>query len=343
MKCGVGDYSSKLAKELADNGNEIYVITSIKASNNFDGVQVFNIIENWDKSSRKSIIKILKEIKPDIVNIQYPSQEYKDAYYIFNILPLIIKLKIKCKLTETIHEYDLEPLSKKRKIRYYLNFKLMSKVVVVEEFFKNLIKKDFKSVEVDYIQISSNISRVILSAEEKKEIKNKLKLNAKNVISYFGFISEQKGIENLLKCISKMEDTQLLILSELDKNNEYHKKILNLIEELNLKDKIKITGFLEDEKVVAKYLSATDLCVLPFKNGVQKRNGSFLAAYNQFIPIITTTTQAYNDENGVYYVKCNEEDELLHKIKKVLSKKENILREELNWKKVAKEYVNVFK
>ena len=44
MKCGVGDYCSKVAKELAKNGHEIYVITSKKASPEVEGLKVFNII-----------------------------------------------------------------------------------------------------------------------------------------------------------------------------------------------------------------------------------------------------------------------------------------------------------
>lgn len=343
MKCGVGDYCSKLAKELVNNENEIYVITSTKAISNIEGVKVFNIVDNWDKSSTKKIITTLKSIKPDVVNIQYPSNEYKDAYYIFNILPLIIKLKIRCKLTETIHEYDLEDLSKKRKVRYYCNFMIMNKIIVVEDFFKDAIKRDFKRAKVEYIQISSNISRVILDENEKYKIRNTLGLKAKHIVSYFGFISESKGIEILLKSISKMNDIQLLILSELNKENEYHNQILNLIKDLNIEDKVKITGFLEDEKDVAKYLSSTDLCVLPFRNGVQKRNGSFLAAYNQFIPIITTSSKKQIDDDGVYYIECNNEEVLQEKMERVLSEKNKISRKELNWERVAKQYMEVWK
>jgi len=92
--------------------------------------------------------------------------------------------------------------------------------------------------------------------------------------------------------------------------------------------------------LVAKYINATDLCVLPFVDGVQKRNSSFLATYNQHIPIITTSTNSMKDEKGIYYVRCNNEDELLEKINYVLEHKpKEILREELNWENVASKYI----
>lgn len=342
MKCGIGDYCSKLAIELANQGNEVSVITSTKASNDFKNINVYNIVDNWDRSNTKRIISKLKEINPDIVNIQYPSDEYKNHYYIFNILPFIIKIRIRCKLTETIHEYDLTKLSKQRKIRYFFNFILMNKVIVVEEIFKTLIKNDFKKVNVNYIPISSSIPKIELSEKEKDDIKDKLGFKEKNVISYFGFVNEQKGVESLLKAISCIEDTQLLFLSELDSNNNYHKEILELIEELDIKNKIIITGFMESELEVARYLSASDVCILPFTNGLKKRNSSFLAAYNQNIPIITTSSENDQDKDGIYFVACNNTDELTKKIKVILEKNEKVNREELNWKRVAEQYINTF-
>ena len=343
MICGVGDYTNKLATELAkDDNNEIFVITSTKASNNFKKIKVFNIVEKWDKSSTKVIIKKLKEIKPDVVNIQYPSDEYNDAYYIFNILPIIIKFKIRCKLTETIHEYDTEPLSPQRKIRYFFNFILMHKVIVPEKKFVDLIRKDFKKAKVDFIRISSNIPRTKITKAEVSNLKKKLKISSDHLISFFGFINYKKGLEILLECLPEIKNTTLLLVGDLNKTNEYQKKILEMINKNKIKNKIVITGFLENELDVARYLSISDVCVLPFVEGVQERNGSFLAAYNQFIPVITTDAEK-KDENGIYYVKPNDKKALLNKIDFVLKNKNTFDRQELSWTNVAKEFVDSIK
>ena len=343
MKCGVGDYCCKLAKELAKNKkNEIYIITSTKASNKIEGIKVLNIIEKWNITSSKKIVKALKEIKPDIVNIQYPSNEYENVHYCFNILPLIIKMKIRCKLTETIHEIDLKHISIKSILKYKLNFMIMSKIIVVEHVYKDFIKKYFKKIKVEYISISASIPRVMINANEREEIRRNLEINQPKVISFFGFINEKKGIEKLLNALSKIDNVQLLIIGELNKENEYHKSILKQIETLKIEDKIKLTGYIESEEIVAKYLNATDLCVLPFTEGIQSRNSSFLAAYNQLIPIITTIKNKIKDEDGIFYVECNNEEELIERIKNVLQKNIIISRKELNWKSVAEKYINAF-
>ncbi len=293
MKCGVGDYCKKIAEELTKKGNEVYIITSKKASNKSNILNIYNIIEKWDNSAIQKILDKLQEIKPDIVNIQYPSDEYKNNLSM-NILPIKIKKIIKCKVTATIHEYEC--FTWKRRIRNYLNFKNLDKIIVVEKEFIDLIKKDFKKKDIVHIPISSNIPRSKLTNEGKEELLKKYGLLNKKVISYFGFSVPSKGIEYLLNCVAKLNDTVILFINQLDPNNEYHKSLLELIDKLNIKEKVIITGFLDDENAVADLLSISNVCVLPFTEGVKTRNGSFLAAYNQQIPIITTSTKE-NDKN----------------------------------------------
>lgn len=342
MMCGVGDYTNKLAMELAkDKNNEIFVITSNKASNNFKNIKVFNIVDKWNKSSTKTIINKLKEIKPDVVNIQYPSDEYDSAFFIFIILPLMIKLNIKCKLTETIHEYE-ETLSTKGKIKFFFNFRMVQKIIVPEKKFVDFIHNDFKRVKVDFIRISSNIPRTILTKNEILELKKKLNISSDYLVSFFGFINRKKGFEKIIECLPKLKNTSLLLVRNLNESDEYQKNIIELIDKYNVKDKIIITGFLEKEQDVAKYLSISDVCVLPFTEGIQERNGSFLAAYNQLIPVITTGKDK-NDENGIYYVKPGDEKELLNKITYVLKNKNTFDRPELSWATVAKEFLDSIK
>ncbi|MCI8620632.1 MAG: glycosyltransferase [Clostridia bacterium] len=255
-----------------------------------------------------------------------------------NILPNKIKKEINCKISATIHEYECFTL--KRKIRNYLNFKNLDKIIVAEEEFIGRIKKDFKKADVRYIEISSNIPRSKITKEEREVLKEKYKLNNSKVISFFGFALPSKGIEQLLRIISKLDDVKLLFINELDKNNEYHMSLLKLIKDLNIEERVIITGFLE-EKDVSDMISISDVAILPFTDGVKSRNGSFLASYNQNIPVITTAFDR-NDENGIYYVEPKDEEKLLEKTKKVLNEKQEIIRKELTWELVCKKYIESF-
>lgn len=346
MKCGVGDYTSVLAEELAKHGNEVHVITSKRAdSNKSKNVRVHNIVEVWKLRAIPSIIKEIKRIKPDVVNIQYPSNEYYRRCV--SLLPPIIKDIIKCRVTITIHEYDYFNMKEKKslrdKIRLYLNFYKLDRVITVEEKFIDRIKADYSKADIVHIPISSNIPKSDASEEELEKIKIKFGLKGKKVISYFGFAVPVKGIEYLFNCIKKLDDnTRLFFINELNPNNEYHETLLNLIETLGIKDKIIITGFYDDAKDIANMLSASDVCILPFVNGLKTSNGSFLAAYNQKTKIITTSKNTPKDSDGIYYVTPENEEELLQKIKFVLEDRTEFNRPELTWDKVRESFMKAF-
>lgn len=340
MKCGVGDYTHRLAEELAKAGNEVHIITSKKADPKSNTLNIHNIMNEWGFSELKLITNILKEINPDVVNVQYPSNEFKNNYMV-GYLPMHIKKKIKCKVIVTIHEYAC--LYLKTKIKYNLTFSNTDKIIVAEESFIHLIKENFKKVNIEYVPISSNIPRSEITKEKKNKLFQKYNLKDKKVISYFGFAVESKGIENLFYSISKINNAKLLFIGELKEDNEYHQSLRKLMEELGIKDNVEITGFLEDEKDVADLLKISDVCVLPFTEGVKKRNGSFLAAYNQEIPIVTTSKDEKDkDDNGIYYAKPNNKVELLEKIEKSLANEEEIKRETLTWERVAESYIRSF-
>ena len=137
------------------------------------------------------------------------------------------------------------------------------------------------------------------------------------------------------------EDVKLLYIGKLDEKNEYEKGLLELMDKLNIKDKVTITGLFDDEKDVADLLQISNLCVLPFTDGVQTRNGSFLAAYNQKLPVITTSV-GKEDYQGIYYVEPKNQKQLLKKIEEVLEYKQEFERDELTWENVAKEYMKNF-
>ena len=346
MKCGVGDYTSVLAEELAKKGNEVHVITSNRAnSTKSDKVIVHNIVKVWKLMAIPSIIKELKKIKPDIVNIQYPSDEYFRRCV--SLLPPIIKDIIRCKVTITIHEYDYFNMKEKKslrdKIRLYLNFYKLDKVITVEKKFIKRIKDDYAKANIVHIPISSNIPKSDASKEELEKIKKGLGLEGKKILSYFGFAVPVKGIEYLFRCMPKLdENVKLLFINELNYENEYHKSLLDLIEKLNIKNRVIITGFYDDAKDIANMLSVSNVCVLPFINGLKTSNGSFLAAYNQKIKIITTSKSNQKDENGIYYVKPENEEELLEKIKFALNNEEKIERKALTWDSVVDSFIKAF-
>lgn len=348
MKCGIGDYTYNIALELTKFNVEVHIITSIKANvYSNDKMIIHNVVEEWTFKSSSIIMKTLTNISPDIVHIQYPSDEYGKSFFI-NLLPKIIKNKLNVKVVETVHEYLNYTI--KGRVRNLINYIYSDKVIVVEKEYNRLIKSFLpiisKKIDIKYIPIASNIPVSKLTIEGIKLKRDELCNNSENIISFFGFINELKGIEVLIEAISMIKkinkDIKLLIIGNLDYNNYYHAKILKMIEDFELTENIIMTGFLESPEEVADYLKISDCAVFPFKNGVSERNGSFLAAHNQNIPIITTSLNNSYNKDGIFYLKNVTCDSLYKEIVNVINNKSNINRDILEWDNIVEKHYELY-
>ena len=118
---------------------------------------------------------------------------------------------------------------------------------------------------------------------EKEEAKRKLNLTERNLILFFGFIRDYKGLDVLLKALSKVEVDQLrlIVAGEFYSDKD---KYLRLIDELGIKDKVYLfTDFIPTSDV-KYYFSASDAVILPYKDATQ--SGIVQIAMNFRKPVI---------------------------------------------------------
>jgi glycosyltransferase involved in cell wall biosynthesis len=71
-------------------------------------------------------------------------------------------------------------------------------------------------------------------------------------------------------------------------NVAYAQRVEALIDELGLSERVMWTGYTPQEEVSANLL-ASDICVLPYRDGASFRRGSFMAALVHGLPIVTTS------------------------------------------------------
>lgn len=348
MKCGVGDYTFNLVKELSNLSNDVHVITSKNVTvENENKFKIHNIVQDWSFKEKENILNQIRLINPDIVHIQYPSEQYGKSMFV-NLLPMLIKRKFNVKIVETVHEYL--HYTAKGKLRNLVNYKFADNIIVVEKQYikkiKEFLPRISNKLDIHHIPITSNIPLSTLNEKECKSLKSHLGLYDEKVIVYFGFINELKGFETLLKSIYELKKAfksiKLLVLSELDKTKEYHKKIIDMIENLGLTEDIIITGFITSPKDVSDYIKICDLAVLPFKEGVSERNGSFLAIYQQGIPIVTTTKEVCKNQNGVYYTEPDNVEAIVRFSNEILNCNKKNKIELLSWEKIAQNHIDIY-
>lgn len=308
--CSVSDAVVKIAKGLIDRGIEVAVLTSDRSPshiNSMNGkrVEVLNIIAEWSFRELPTIMNRIKSWRPDVIHIQYPTEDYGRNWMPY-FLPTLLFLK-RYKVVQTWHETT--------RFRFLPNLFSIDSLIVVEPDFKKKLRKRYKWAmflkRIQFIQIVSNIDRVILSEKERQDVRLHWVDNDSSLVVFLGFVYPGKGFEKIFDLADPSSDT-LVVIGELDfQNNEYHARFKNLIESERWTGRVKLTGYLAGQDV-AKIVAAADAVLCPFDSGMRVNNGTVLAGRAQGTFVLTTETKSrgYLAAQNMYVADCSDLSEM---------------------------------
>jgi glycosyltransferase involved in cell wall biosynthesis len=147
------------------------------------------------------------------------------------------------------------------------------------------------------IPIGSNITPSLASGYHRDAHRAQWGISSEELLlGYFGFLHKSKGGEDLIEALGLLVreglPVQLLMIggrvgSSDPTNRAYAERVQKLISDLALTDRVHWTGYVSSQQVSAA-LFASDLCVLPYRDGVSLRRGTLLASLAHGRPIITT-------------------------------------------------------
>lgn len=368
MRCGVGDYTSCLGEELSRLNAEVSIITTCdagvidvikRASGNNKGLSVLPIMRQWNFREGFFLIERIKSISPDIVHIQYPTRTYGWRVMV-NLLPIFLRLFYnRGSVITTLHEFSIAHILRKISVMSLIFFS--RKIIVPTVTEKRVITRTFPFLgsKIKVIPVGSNIKMYFTKELSRISTRQKFGIDEDEfLLSYFGFINKSKGIELLLEAVKNIlahgYKTKLLIIGELASDNKYHQAVKQLAEDLRITDKIIWSGFCKDEDA-SVYLGGSDLCVLPFTDGVSFRRGSFLAAITHCLPVVTTVGDELPDElknrENVLLVKTGDVSGLTNAIGELLMSKElrhklskgaEDLASRFSWQMIALKTISVY-
>lgn len=108
------------------------------------------------------------------------------------------------------------------------------------------------------------------------------------VLAYFGYVYSMKGMETLLAAFGNLpSNTRLLVIGQAE--DGYLKQLQEASRLAGGADRVMWLGHCDAEELSASlFLSAADMCVLPFNDGVRLNNSSFAVAASHGLPIVTT-------------------------------------------------------
>lgn len=355
--CGVGDYSYRLCNALSKNGIEVAVFTSKIKELNFRlfNFKAFPLMDGWLLSEVKPLIKEIRSFNPDIIHIQYPGRQYSSRAVYF--LPLIFQLYFpQKKIIITLHEFSF--------VTGFLRYKHLfsaicaDAVIVVNSFYSQDICKiaPWMHKKIYHVRIGPGILPFGKNINHSS-LRESLGVSKNDVLlSYFGFVNPDKGIDDLIKSLGKLNAGfafKLLLIGEKAFNSEYHKYLDRLIQEENLQGKVIWTGYVTPEEV-SQYLQVTDIAVFPFTEGVCEKRSSLHTAVAHGLPTVTTLNHRITPEfyhNLLPLAKPGNPDSLAEVLGNLMASQElrnkySLLAQELtkyySWDIIADETIKVY-
>jgi glycosyltransferase involved in cell wall biosynthesis len=280
MPSGVGDYVGELARALRDRV-ELTIVTTRDAAVDpalCPGAKVLPIVAGWGISDLKPIARAIASESPDIFHQQYPSfmGGPTNRALLSNLLAPWLKLKWPSKpLLTTFHEYGER--RRRWRMRAYPNLRWSDALITITARDAAILAA--RKAKVHRIPIMSNIP-AHPSAPARF---------SRPTIAYFGFLEPLKGFEDFIAVAALLGDGyDYLVLGGFHPDrNPYHRGLKEQVRAARLEAVFRFAGHQGREEVAAA-LAASHCALLPFREGVSERRGSFLAAVVQGTPVVTT-------------------------------------------------------
>jgi glycosyltransferase involved in cell wall biosynthesis len=293
---GVGDYTRELAGALAALGVEVHVITN-RASGTMrnSNFVVHPIIRSWSFPALFQIRFLTRALNLDVLDLQYQAAAYGLSAPI-HFLPHVVGVRT----VVTFHDLRLPYLFPKagrlRRAAVTHLARAAWGVIATDPADEADLRRRGIS-RVWQVPIGSNIAPAPPPDYDRTAWRTRLGLAPNDfLLGYFGFLSETKGADTLLSAlaalVSRKVRAKLVLIGGSREvlspaNADFDARLEKLIARYDLTDRILRTDFVAPPEVSA-HLLACDAVVLPYRDGVSFRRGSFMAALAHGCPVITT-------------------------------------------------------
>ncbi|MBN1639884.1 MAG: glycosyltransferase family 4 protein [Anaerolineae bacterium] len=309
MQGGVGDYTREMARAFTTQGHEVTVITCASLAEHYAGGsgepwRVLPVVRGWGLSCWRSVLRTVRQLRPDVVNIQYQAAAYHMRVPAVNLLPLAVhRLRHAPAVVVTYH--DLKPpylFPKAGRLREWavrLIANLSDAAVVTNAEDMETArhwpsKAPTARTSVHQVPIGSNIPVAPPPGFQRVSWRERHSYGPRQFIwGYFGFLNESKGGDTLIRALGEAPEEHVLLMiggrvgSSDPTNRAYAERIEALIAGLGLADRVAWTGYVAQPEVSASLLGC-DAIVLPYRDGVSFRRGSLHAALAHGCAIVTT-------------------------------------------------------
>lgn len=273
------------------------------------------------------------------------------------ILPLLHRLEIP--LIVTLHTILKTPSYNEKAVLHEI-CKMANKIVVMSHKAIDFLVNIYDVPEEKIAFIAHGVPDLHFSAEKSKK---EFKLEHKKVLTTFGFIGRNKGIETVIKALPKVvekhPDVVYMILGKTHPNvlrhsgEEYRIYLMRLVKTLQLDKNVYFLNEYLDVKDLFKYLSATDIYITPYLNEAQITSGTLSYAIGVGAAVVSTpywhAAELLADGRGRFF-NFGDSDELSSVLTELLDNPAELKKlktkaaeygKKIIWPKIGEKYIAV--
>lgn len=323
MHAGEATNTYHLCRQLVEHGIDVHVLTSISnVGTNDPRIRVHSIMQTWGWFELIRIRSFLKSCAPDAVFLMYIGLMY-NFHPMVTFLPTLCKRLSQNVSFVTRYESAfvgadpsktslLSRLFRKLMVRWagttdvaYSSGTLLrdsDAIIALCERHRAMLLEEWPPVSGKVALIPPPPNLFIASnagGVARERGRKRLGLtSAEFVVTFFGYLYPIKGIETLLRAFATVSmrrpEARLLFIGgkvglDVDGGASYFEEMQALAKELRIDKLTTWTGaFKSEEEDASLLLHASDVCVLPFLEGVQLNNSSFASMVAHGLPIIVT-------------------------------------------------------
>jgi glycosyltransferase involved in cell wall biosynthesis len=361
-KCGIASFTQDLVNALLEKmpqmEAEICALDKHRKATLYDepvsmvmdSFQLDSCIEIADKINRDRSIKLI------CIEHEFGLFGGELGEYLLGFLSLLEKPFI-------IRFHTVLPTPELKRLKLVQSIAMLAnRIIVMTNNSSRLLVEDYNISEEKIILIPHGTHAH--STTDTTRLKVKYDLQDKQVLTTFGLLSPNKGIEKgilAMKKISKhFPEAVYVVLGQTHPNlleqegEKYRNYLQQLIKDNALEENVKLINEYVPTKKLMEYLALTDIYLFTSKDPNQAVSGTFLYAMSAGCPIISNSfvlAKEMLDESTGIILSTGEEDELSDNVISILQ--DPILKKEMSdnafaktrnatWEKVAEKHAGLF-
>ncbi len=203
---------------------------------------------------------------------------------------------------------------------------LSDRIVVLTKNSQNILIQDYEVVSAKTVVIPHGNHTVLW--EQKEKLKNEFNFSDRIVMSTFGLISENKGIETVLyalpEIVSCYPEVVYLVIGKTHpeilrrEGEKYRDSLIEIVKKQNLENNVIFVNEYLELKELLDYLTLSEIYLFSSKDPNQAVSGTFAYAMSCGCAVISTpiphAKEALHHENGILLNGFDQSDEFQHAI-----------------------------